>query len=365
MKKIIIALAAVAAFASCAKSEVEFTPDQQEIALAPFTENRTKAMVATTAFPEEKFAVWAFYKQVDKGTTIAAWQASSAAQTTYIDNKPFAPKTTADGTLWGGVTTYFWPKEGSLMFAGYYPVDMKGVTYNFTKDVNTMNVADYTLTYSSTGENQPTGFVNSEGTTYVEDFMYFNMTEASCDASTTGPKYSVTTGNHVDVLFKHALSWINVILAKDANTPDGATITVNSIKFTSISPSGDAVINNSAVPPATKDIVWTADADADAVDVQVCPDNVTLDVGNKEPLAKQPIFIPQTMAGKNLVIEYTISSEDGSSFTETKTVPFTTGTDAWQPGKKYTYTVTIGTTEILIDPIIETWTDVPATVDAK
>ena len=89
MKKIIIALAAVAALASCAKSEVEFTPDQQEIGLTPLTENRTKAMVATTDFPKENFAVWAFYKQLPAGTTIAAWQSSTLAQQTYIDEKPF------------------------------------------------------------------------------------------------------------------------------------------------------------------------------------------------------------------------------------------------------------------------------------
>ena len=73
------------------------------------------------------------------------------------------------------------------------------------------------------------------------------------------------------------------------------------------------------------------------------------------------------MAG-NLVINYTISSTDGSSFTETKTIVLAEidkTNPTWEPGKKYTYNVTIGTSEILIDPIILEWADVPATLPVE
>ena len=207
MKKIFIALAAVAALAACSKSEVAYE-QPGEIGIAPFAQNRTKAMVQGTAFPQENFALWAYYKQLPAGKTIAEWQSSTEAQQTYIDNKEFKPSTTAG--LWGGVIPYFWPKIGSLLFAGYYPVTMKNmVSYEFSATANKMTVAGYTP-----GDYQTTGFVNTTGANHVEDFMYFNMTATSSDGSTVGAQNSVTTGSQIDVFFRHGLSWISVVLLR-------------------------------------------------------------------------------------------------------------------------------------------------------
>ena len=86
-------------------------------------------------------------------------------------------------------------------------------------------------------------------------------------------------------------------------------------------------------------------------------------------MVKNPIIIPQAMGG-NLVVNYTIKSNDGSAFTETKTIALrgmvgtvsgeATGKQltAWQPAKHYTYTITIGTSEILIEPSVDNWKDV-------
>ena len=352
MKKILIALAAVAALAACSKSEVAYE-QPGEIGIAPFAQNRTKAMVQGTAFPQENFALWAFYKQVDKGTSIAAWQANTAEQQLYIDNKEFKPSTKAG--LWGGVVPYFWPKIGSLLFAGYYPVSMSDkVSYEFNATTNKMTVAGYTP-----GDYQKTGFVNNAtGANHVEDFMYFNMTATSSDGSTVGEQNSVTTGSQIDVFFRHGLSWISVVLAEAAGTPEGANITVNSITFTDVKTTGTGVVDNSPVAPATDEIVWTTtDAKTDVVVL-----NTATVLGEAATVDKQPIIIPQGMGG-NLVINYTVSSTDGSSFTETKTIPLA-GIDptspTWNPGKKYTYNVTIGTSEILIDPIILDWDPVGA-----
>lgn len=350
MKKILIALAAVAVLAACSKSEVEYT-QTGEISMSPFTQNRTKAMVSGTEFPQENFMVWAWYKQLPAGTTdIAEWQASAEAQQTYIGEKPFKPSSTTG--LWGGVTPYFWPKVGSLLFAGYYPATAKMaelVSYEFSSTVNKMTVAGFTP-----GDYQTTGFVNNTtGANHVEDFMYFNMTPSSCDGSTVGTDNSVKTGSQIDVYFRHALSWISVIVAEAEGTPDGATITVESVKFTDVKTTGTGVVDNSPVAPATNEISWTpTDAKTDVV---VWEGEKVL--GTAETLEKQPVVIPQEMAGK-LVITYTVSSTDGSSFTETKEVEladFDKDNTSWLPGKKYTYSITIGTSEILIDPIILDW----------
>lgn len=360
MKKIFFALAAVAALAACSKVEATYEQDV-EINFNPVAANRTKAMVSGTTFPNEQFNVWGYYKQIAQGKTIAEWMASSLEQQEYIVEKPFTKK--SDG-LWGGVSAYFWPKVGSLMFVGYYPTSASAyVDYTFNATESKMSVSNYVA-----GDYSATGYVDTEAATHTEDFMYFNMTPTSYN-STTQSTVGVV-GNNVDVVFRHALSWINVVLVQDATTPNtsDAKITVHSVKFTSVLPQGDAVVDNT--PGATTDeIVWTAEGTE--LNVEVCPDDDPSTTGVAENdivltttanlLDKQPVIIPQTMAG-NLVVKYTIASTDGSKFTETKAVALSglAGSGVWQPGKKYTYTITIGTSEILIDPTVADWAPVGA-----
>ena len=331
MKKIFLALAAVAALAACSKSEATYEKDV-EIGFAPVVSNRTKAMQTTSTFPAESFNVWAWYKQLNPGTAIASWQASTEPQQDYIVEKPFAPK---DNGLWGGETsTYFWPKIGSLMFAGYYPTTIaEQVSYTFNSTENVMKIVNYVP-----------GFVTTNGT-HEEDLMYFNMTPASYQVS------------DVEVKFRHALSWLNVVLVKEANTSEAAKITVNSVTFTDVIPAGNATVNNSAVG-VQNEIKWEAHGVAKDV-VVTNPEGHILVKDNTTPLDKQPLFIPQAMT--TLVVNYTIASTDGSQITETKTLPLSglvAGHSAWKPGKKYTYTITIGTTEILIDPSVAEWEEV-------
>ena len=348
MKKFILSIAAIAALTACSKSHIEYN-EPSEIAVAPVAQNITKGMVTTTTFPEETFNLWAYYKPV-KNATIANWQADESKQQTYIDNKTFTKK--GDGTWGGAEAAYYWPKDGSLMFAGYFPSSLEDVTYEFSSTQNIMTIPDYTPGMVTTAEND-----------HSEDVMYFNMTAKSY---TSGP---------VPVTFRHALSWITVKLAKSTDTPSDATITVNSVQFTEIYKTGTGTVNNSPVAPATNEIIW-ATAEGTKGILEVCPDdktttdtkeNVVTLTTTATALAKEPIIIPQTMTG-NLVVNYTITSEDGSSFTETKTIALRgmnatdSGTNKqltdWQPAKHYTYTITIGTTEIRIQPSVDIWKDV-------
>lgn len=371
MKKLLLSILAIAAITACSKSEVEYDAPA-EIGISPVTQNRTKAMVSGTEFPEdENFMVWAWYKALPKATSISFWQESDEAQQTYIDEKVFVPKTGDDKGLWGGSNAYYWPKMGSLMFAGYYPATeamQDLVSYEFTSDVNKMTVAGFTP-----GDYQTTGFVdNAENAKHEEDFMYFNMTATSCDASTTGPDNSVKDGNHVDVVFKHALSWLTVVLKKDDSTPDDATITVKKVYFSDVNTKGTGTVNNS---PDTENgesnvIDWeTTTEEDDITDVYVLGSS---DTDNETALTtdytcKEPVIIPQTMDG-NIVVVYEIKSKDGSAFTETVSLPLSglsNGVTSWDPAKHYTYTVTIGTTEILIDPYVADWEVVKPVVNAK
>jgi hypothetical protein len=216
-----------------------------------------------------------------------------------------------------------------------------------------MIIEDYTPYYSSRA-----GFV-TDAATHTEDLMYFNMTPASVNCATTNTEA-------VDVVFKHALAWIKVTLAKAEDTPADAIITVSSVKFTDVYTNGTGTVEGDA------DIVWevkkpaTADIKA-TTDIEVLDAEATLATG-AATVEKQPIVIPQEMAG-NIVITYTIASTDGSVFEEVKTIALSTlkddatnTIDEWEAGKCYTYAITIGTSEILIDPTVTEWDNVTVPV---
>lgn len=347
MKKIILALAAVAALAACSKSEVEYEATG-EIGFVPVTENMTKSMMTETTFlTSEEFNLWAYYKPVNAGISVDNWLSDASTAQTYINEKTFSYRT--DLAKWGGKENpYFWPKTGSLVFTGYYPTTIADkVSHDLT--TNTMTFTDV-----------PQSRVATSG--YTEDIMYFNLT----------PSYA---SNYVQAEFKHALSWISVILVKSEDTPDAATITANKVQFTQVLPTGDATVTGA------NDIFWVADGTAATVDVLENP--AVLAKKNTTVVAYQPLFIPQSMTG-NLVVEYEIKSNDESKFTETKTIALsgmsgsTTSTDGegnetettaalskWEPAKHYTYTITIGTTEILVEPSVKNWTEVEVPVNVQ
>ena len=327
MKKIFFAIAAVAAISACSKTEYEYV--QKEISFAPVTKNITKSMMTGTTFQtSEEFNLWAYYKPVSAGS-VGAWMGSAETAQTYIDDKTFAYN--SDQSLWGGKENpYFWPKNGSLVFVGYYPSTLKNsVSHDLTSQ---------TMTFTDIAQSR----VADEG--YSEDIMYFNMT----------PSYST---NSVSAEFKHALSWVSVLLKKDAATSDKATITVNKVEFTKVNPTGDAKV------VAQQTINWTVDGEPATVEIlEGTP--VVLTKDNTTVQSYQPLFIPQDMNG-SLVVEYEIKSNDGSKFTEVATLPLSgmqsagTSLTKWLPAKHYTYTITIGTSEILVNPSVETWEEVP------
>ena len=328
MKKIFLALAAVAAIAACSKSEVEYE-QAGEIGFVPVTENITKSMVTTAAFPtSEEFNLWAYYKPVPAGS-VGAWIGSAETAQTYIEDKTFAYN--GSDNKWGGkANPYFWPKNGSLVFVGYYPSTLKN-SVNHDLATQTMSFTDITQSR-----------VKAEG--YSEDIMYFNMTPSCSSGAVTAE-------------FKHALSWVSVLLKKDSNTSDKATITVNKVEFTKVNPSGDAKV------VAQQTINWTVDGTPATVEIlEGTP--VVLSKDNTTVQAYQPLFIPQDMEG-DLVVEYEIKSKDDSKFTEVATIKLSgmmsgeTALTKWLPAKHYTYTVTIGTTEIEVNPKVVTWEGVP------
>ena len=139
MKKVLFIAAAVAAMAACTKTQVVYDDADVEIGLSPVTYKSTKAPVygpyETNSYnPAEKFNVFAVYTTQDKGTR---FDALTADPTAYLTDVTFA---TRNNTVWGGSpTAYYWPKSGSLYFAGYSPSEVPqssttDITCSFTTD---------------------------------------------------------------------------------------------------------------------------------------------------------------------------------------------------------------------------------------
>jgi hypothetical protein len=111
------------------------------------------------------------------------------------------------------------------------------------------------------------------------------------------------------------------------------------------------------------DINWNANGAAVTVEIlEGTP--VVLAKNNTTVQAYEPLFIPQSMTGK-LIVEYEIKSQDESKFTEVKEITLNGMKDSnenpltkWEAGKHYTYTITIGTSEILVDPKVTIWENV-------
>ena len=127
MKKFyVFAAVAIAALASCTKSEVVYNQEQQEIGFRQFTGAMTKADPSTTALPT--------------GTSMGVFSYLSGTETEYFKNAEFACKSGA--TKWSGKTPYYWPLQGTLDFVLYAPHQASGVTYTPRTKVLNVTIAD-------------------------------------------------------------------------------------------------------------------------------------------------------------------------------------------------------------------------------
>ena len=189
MKKIFISLLAIAALASCAKTEDVFTEGESEIMLSPVAALQTKAYhfgaIDGIKYPtEENFDVYAYWKNVPAGQEFT--DGSLFLQSLTEGGAEFTNR----GAYWGGVDKYYWPKNGSLRFAAYSPAHLT-VAHEQVNDV-------YSISYEQPSETAKTW-----------DFL----------VAPTSPSYSMMTATEkVAIEFQHALSWLTLkVVAKDAD----------------------------------------------------------------------------------------------------------------------------------------------------
>ena len=330
-KSLIIALGAIALVA-CTKTSVSYE-QTGEIGFAPVVrKNSTKAAVQGAVqgatFPEQNIMVFGYYdNSMPEGSSYASNNFADA----YLPGVQFAK----NGAIWSGANNnhYYWPKTGSMLFAGYSPVDFAGVT--FTLASNKFSVAECPQPEFSA----------------TKDLLYARYTTS-------------VLGGTVDMAFSHALSWVTV----KAKAAAADQIKITNIKFVKLAEKGSSTGLPEWTTTGTKDITVFNPKEAYEV-----PAKDTL----VESYPNCGLVFPQTLtADAKIVISYEMNNGAGKWFAQ---APFdaqlnllTSNEGAntikkWEAGKHYTYVINFSAigepgsaNEIKINPSITDWKPVTA-----
>ena len=329
MKKIFFSLLAIGALASCAKTDAIYEEAQSEIKIKPATALATKANVTAaidgTAYPTaENFDVYGYWANQPAGSSFT----NATDDVTVYLGEGGAVEFTNKGNYWGGTTTYYWPKNGSLRFAAYSP---SSVDMNHDLDTDTYTVDGYT---------QPAS------TAATWDLLV---------APTSQSYTSMTAAENVSVVFEHALSWITVkVVAKDAAAAkafDIKKVTINDVVN---------VADFEAVMSGEKAMTWTLSDTKVPYVVYEGSQAVTETATVIETTTNGTVIIPQPTT--SITIDYKQNALEGTPALDNQQVTVDLVLDGentpWKPGKHYVYTLVFGLDEILINPDVVDWDDV-------
>lgn len=249
---------------------------------------------------------------------------------------------------WGGETSYYWPKTGSLVFAAYSP-------------------SAAALSYAAgTDKFSKTDYVQSTDLASTVDLLWSPMTATSYDKGTAA----------VPMTFYHAMSWVTV-QAVAANSDSHKKFKIKSVKL-------NGIVNKGSFETTADDIAWTlSSAAVDVKTLTVFSDNYDVELPTAEKPAqalennaKGTVVIPQDLKDAvTLTVEFSQVMPTGA-WSADQSLTFklnecTTGEPAaplkkWDNGKHYIYTLNFnikgatGENEILIKPTLTDWENVTA-----
>lgn len=336
MKKTLYILLSIAAVLGCTKTGVEYDDAQiGEITVSPVAGGLTKAAVTDDVFPRDNhLGVFAYYSGAVNAGVVSDY---STFSTEYLVNAEFAHK---NDFTWSGISPYYWPKTGSLIFAGYSLAAPSGSNPN--------SDANGTVTFSLESDClEIKGFTQSEETDKTYDLLYFGRTPNS---------YSNKSSN-VSVALSHAMSWVEIqVKAGPGALVSGQEWIVTSMELKNVSTKGDFKYTGASGGQVAK-AEWANQTDGKNMLVythdKTSGTNLTAAFQTLENTVKGTLVIPQTPKVLNVKVEY--KSPAGDDIVEVVPIKLWRFTDKWEAGKKYTYQLTFSPQEILVAPKVETW----------
>lgn len=290
----------------------------------------------------------------------------------YLKDLEVSYQTNLNGTNAGWAPSYpvYWPKteNAKLTFAAYSPSEAS--QFNHTYDESGLSL---------------TGFTPKSNVAEQYDLMYSSRSYnriASRNELTPGTGHTTSSYAGVDILFHHALSSINFKAKTAADYPN------TEIKIKKIT------INNAYKKADFKENITNEVTDERAPswsNFQTPTNYVVYDGGTSLSstsvtglLGSPALLIPQKMDGTDassnaeikVTVNYTIKVGDGEAVAQTGVVSFKNGNnggyfkdgankiEAWEMGKRYTYTISIGLNNIIyFSPEVDEWKNINAEGD--
>lgn len=322
MKRLFILAAAVFTLASCAKTQVVYNEEPQEIAFRQVENVMTKANTSLGYWKDGSMGVFAY----KRGETIL-----------YFGNAKFAKKTSE----WIGVDSednvkpYYWPFQGSLDFYVYAPYD-NSFTCNRTNHIITKSGFE-NIDYG--GENSYSGTADGSASFYdynCPDLMYGSKIVTSAK-----------TDQAVDVSLNHALALVQV--KAKATTTGVVSIKSMTLKETPKSATLNVTYSGAQMTGTPE---WSAHS-SEKLDLSIfnstTPTSIT-STSDFIQLGNEVLVIPG-QAQTSFSIEYKLANSDPNAVF-TATLPLS---ETWEPGKKYVYNISFDLKEIKFAPVVEDW----------
>lgn len=327
MKRLFILAAATVALASCAKTQVVYNEEPQEIAFRQVENVMTKGGAGTS------LGNW-------KDGSMGVFAYKTGETNSYFTNAKFAKS----DTEWVGVDDlgnakhYYWPFQGSLDFYVYAPHDA-----DFTCDRTTHKIKKSAFT------NSDYGVGNSYSGTADGSTLFYNY---NCPDLMYGSTIitSEKTDQALNVSLKHALALVQV----NATATTGSVVKIQLMKLTGTPRSANLAVayedkdsNNSTALEGTAG--W--DNYSGTIDLTIISTEKSV-TNSLEQLGNEVLVIPGN-AQTSFSIEYKLAN---SETVFTATLPLNTaGSPTWEPGKKYVYNITFGVEEIKFAPEVVEW----------
>ena len=334
----LILAAALVVLAACAKTNVEPVNNGKlegdEIGFNVVNQKATKAngeiISGTTYGTDNTFQVWGWQSQ---GGAFAEFADDAASN--FMTNLTISWTGGRDSRTeaWRNAANYYyWPFTGKISFLAVHPSDVAPSTtgWDATNKKPQATIADYTI--SNTNETVDLMFATNEG---------------------------ARQATALPMVFKHALSQIEVQVKTDEDYSADVAFDVESVTFHNIDLSGDVAYANNAISwtdNTDQDDDWTYYGTVleDITDSYQVYGAAKVNIPQAASVADDPAT-PAVIEGTYITVGYSMEQTGSAKITGTVNI---SKPQLWEAGKRYIYTLNFKLNEILFDPSVTTWVDV-------